>query len=97
MGANGYRDYFKVLGVDRNASADVIKRAFRKLARQFHPDVNQGDKVAESKFKEISAAYEVLSDSEKRSNYDKFGLDASLGLMSSLTTGCANFTFSMVF
>ena len=62
MSANGYRDYFKVLGVERGADADTIKKAFRKLARQYHPDVNPGDKGAEAKFKEVSEAYEVLSD-----------------------------------
>jgi curved DNA-binding protein len=73
MSANGYRDYFKVLGVDRGADADAIKRAFRKLARQYHPDVNPGDESAEAKFKEISEAYEVLSDPDKRRRYEQFG------------------------
>ena len=73
MSVNGYRDYFKVLGVERGADADTIKRAFRKLARQYHPDVNPGDKGAEAKFKEISEAYEVLSDPDKRRRYEQFG------------------------
>ena len=73
MTANGYRDYFKVLGVERGADADAIKRSFRKLARQYHPDVNPGDKNAEARFKEISEAYEVLSDPEKRRRYEQFG------------------------
>jgi len=73
MSANGYRDYFKVLGVERGADADAIKRAFRKLARQYHPDVNPGDKSAEARFKEVSEAYEVLSDPEKRRRYEQFG------------------------
>ena len=73
MGANGYRDYFNVLGVERGADADTIKRAFRKLARQYHPDVNPGDAGAEAKFKEVSEAYEVLSDPEKRRRYEQFG------------------------
>ncbi|MEB3322636.1 MAG: DnaJ domain-containing protein, partial [Synechococcaceae cyanobacterium] len=73
MNANGYRDYFKVLGVDRSADADTVKRAFRKLARQYHPDVNPGDASAEARFKEISEAYEVLSDPEKRRRYEQFG------------------------
>ena len=73
MSANGYRDYFKVLGVERGADADTIKRAFRKLARQYHPDVNPGDKGAEAKFKEVSEAYEVLSDPDKRRRYEQFG------------------------
>ena len=73
MSVNGYRDYFKVLEVERGADADTIKRAFRKLARQHHPDVNPGDKGAEAKFKEISEAYEVLSDPDKRRRYEQFG------------------------
>ena len=73
MAANGYRDYFKVLGVERGADADTIKRAFRRLARQYHPDVNPGDKSAEARFKEISEAYEVLSDPDKRRRYEQFG------------------------
>ncbi len=73
MTANGYRDYFKVLGVERGADAETIKRAFRKLARQHHPDVNPGDKGAEARFKEISEAYEVLSDPDKRRRYEQFG------------------------
>ena len=73
MSVNGYRDYFKVLGVERGADTDTVKRAFRKLARQYHPDVNPGDKDAEAKFKEISEAYEVLSDPDKRRRYEQFG------------------------
>lgn len=67
------RDYYEVLGVDRNASADEIKRAFRSLARKYHPDANPGDPSAEDKFKEINEAYSALSDPEKRANYDRFG------------------------
>jgi curved DNA-binding protein len=73
MNANGYRDYFKVLGVERSADADAIKRAFRKLARQYHPDVNPDNSEAEAKFKEVSEAYEVLSDPDKRRRYEQFG------------------------
>ena len=73
MGVNGYRDYFQVLGVDRSADADTVKRAFRKLARQYHPDVNPNNKDAEARFKEISEAYEVLSDPQKRRRYEQFG------------------------
>lgn len=67
------RDYYDILGVKRGANEKEIRRAFRKLARQYHPDVNQGDKGAEAKFKEINAAYEVLSDADKRKKYDKYG------------------------
>jgi curved DNA-binding protein len=73
MSVNGYRDYFKVLEVERGADADAIKRSFRRLARQYHPDVNPDDKDAEARFKEISEAYEVLSDPEKRRRYEQFG------------------------
>ncbi len=68
-----YKDYYKVLGVSKAASADDIKKAFRKLARKYHPDVNPGDKKAEEKFKEINEAYEVLSDPDKRRKYDTLG------------------------
>ncbi len=66
------RNYYELLGVTRDASADEIKQAFRRLARKYHPDLNPGDKAAEDKFKDISEAYEVLSDGSKRSQYDKF-------------------------
>ncbi|MBV9712750.1 MAG: J domain-containing protein [Ktedonobacteraceae bacterium] len=68
-----YKDYYKILGVARGASADEIKKAFRKLARKYHPDVNPGDKKAEERFKEINEAYEVLSDADKRKKYDTLG------------------------
>lgn len=70
---DGYKEYYKTLGVSKNASADDIKKAFRKLARKYHPDVNPGDKKAEEKFKEINEAYEVLSDPDKRRKYDTLG------------------------
>jgi curved DNA-binding protein len=71
--ATNYKDYYKILGVDKNASEKEIKAAYRKLARKYHPDVNPGDKSAEEKFKEVSEAYEVLSDKEKRAKYDQYG------------------------
>lgn len=67
------RDYYDVLGVSRDASGDEIKKAYRRLARKYHPDTNAGDKKAEDKFKELAEAYAVLSDQNKRSDYDRFG------------------------
>jgi curved DNA-binding protein len=68
-----YKDYYKILGVERKASADDIRKAYRKLAMQYHPDRNPGDKKAEERFKEINEAYQVLSDSDKRARYDQLG------------------------
>lgn len=73
MAATNFKDYYQILGVSKSASADDIKKAFRKLARQHHPDVNPGDKAAEAKFKEVNEANEVLSDPDKRKKYDQFG------------------------
>ena len=67
------RDYYEVLGIDRGADDSAIKSAYRKLAKKYHPDMNPGDKEAEKKFKEASEAYAVLSDAEKRRQYDQFG------------------------
>lgn len=74
-----FRDYYKVLGVERSAAADQIKSAYRKLARKFHPDVNPNDKEAERRFKEINEAYQVLSDAEKRKKYDELGAEWERG------------------
>ena len=71
--AENKRDYYEVLGVQKNASEDEIKKAYRSLAKKYHPDMNPGDKEAEVKFKEVNEAYAVLSDSDKRSKYDRFG------------------------
>jgi molecular chaperone DnaJ len=83
------RDYYETLGVSHNASEDEIKSAYRKLARQFHPDVNPNKKEAEEKFKEISEAYEVLMDKEKRATYDRFGFEGA-----QRTFGHRGFTWS---
>ena len=67
------RDYYEVLGVNKNSTSDQIKSAYRKLAVKYHPDKNEGDKASEEKFKEASEAYHVLSNSERKQNYDNFG------------------------
>ena len=76
------RDYYEVLGLAKDASADDIKKAYRQLAKKYHPDLNPGDKTAEEKFKEVNEAYEILSDAEKKEKYDRFGfagVDPSYG------------------
>ena len=67
------RDYYEVLGLSKGASAEEIKKSYRKVAMQYHPDRNPGDKAAEEKFKEAAEAYEVLSDADKRAQYDRYG------------------------
>ncbi|MDC0059871.1 molecular chaperone DnaJ, partial [Pelagibacteraceae bacterium] len=89
------RDYYEVLGVIKSASTEEIKKAYRKLALKYHPDKNKGDKAAESKFKEASEAYHVLSDKERKSNYDQFGHAAFEGAGG--RGGFSNFDFSSAF
>ena len=74
------RDYYEVLGVGKNASADEIKRAYRRMAMKYHPDKNPDNKEAEGKFKECAEAYEVLSDPDKRQRYDQFGHEGLRGI-----------------
>ncbi|MDR0377281.1 MAG: DnaJ domain-containing protein, partial [Spirochaetaceae bacterium] len=76
------RDYYEVLGIQKNASKDDIKKAYRKLAVQYHPDKNPGNKEAEDKFKEATEAYEILSDDQKKSAYDQFGFAGVEGMNS---------------
>lgn len=73
MATTDFKDYYSILGVNKNASAEEIKKSFRKLARKYHPDMNKNDRQAEARFKEVNEAYEVLSDPEKRRKYDQFG------------------------
>ena len=72
MALDDFKDYFKILGVSRNATDKEIKSAFRKLARKFHPDLHPHDERAESEFKEINEAYEILSDEDKKKSYEQF-------------------------
>jgi molecular chaperone DnaJ len=78
-GMSSKRDYYEVLGVEKNATVDEVRKAYRKLARQYHPDVNPGDHQAEEKFKEINEAQEVLSDPDRKAQYDRFGHQAPGG------------------
>ena len=67
------RDYYEILGVNKSADADAIKKAYRKVAMQYHPDRNPGDKASEEKFKEAAEAYEILSNADKKARYDRYG------------------------
>jgi DnaJ-class molecular chaperone len=87
------RDYYEVLGVSKGASAEEIKRAYRKLARQYHPDRNPGDKQAETRFKEIQDAYDILSDKSKREQYDRYGFVGPEGAFPGAEGGQGPFTF----
>lgn len=83
------RDYYEVLGVDKNASADDIKKAYRKMAKECHPDLHPNDKEAEARFKELNEANEVLSDPEKRARYDRYGFDGPMGGFGGAGAGAA--------
>src|SRR5215831_7255997 len=87
------RDYYQVLGVPRTASQKDVQSAFRKLARKLHPDVNPGDKAAETRFKEISEAHDVLSDPDKRRMYDRFGANWQAAAASGIDPNQAGWPF----
>ncbi|HEX6507096.1 MAG TPA: J domain-containing protein [Chloroflexota bacterium] len=89
-----YRDYYKILGVDKKASEKEIKSAYRKLARKYHPDVNPGDKTAEAKFKEINEAQAVLTDPEKRKKYDTLGPDWEKRVQQGYRPGTGGYTYT---
>ena len=85
--STAFKDYYQVLGISKTASEDDIRKEYRNLARKHHPDLNPGDKSAEDKFKEINEAYEVLSDSGKRKQYDQLGPDSHAGAALSIGQG----------
>ena len=84
-----YKDYYKILGVGREASKDEIAKAFKKLARKYHPDLNPGNKESEEKFKEINEAYEVLKDEQKRKMYDQLAPAARSAAIRPVPSGAA--------
>ncbi len=88
------RDYYEALGVARDATPEAIKKAYRAMARKYHPDVNPGDKTAEARFKEIQNAYDILSDQEKRARYDRYGTAAFEGMAAAgPRSGASDYTF----
>lgn len=89
-----YKDYYEILGVDKKADAATIKKAYRKLAKKYHPDTNPNNKASEDKFKEANEAYEVLSDKEKRSKYDQFGSNYQYGNNSNFDPSQYGFNFN---
>mgnify|MGYP003562911964 FL=1 len=91
------RDYYEVLGVDKNASEDEIKKAYRKLAIKYHPDRNPDNKEAEEKFKEAAEAYDVLHDAKKRQQYDQFGFNGPSGFGGNGGFGGAGFNTEDIF
>ena len=96
--AESKRDYYEVLGVDKSADDSAIKKAYRSLAKKYHPDMNPGDKEAEAKFKEVNEAYDVLSDPDKKSKYDQFGhaaFDPSSGMGGGGIGGFGDFGFDI--
>ncbi|MEX2303262.1 MAG: molecular chaperone DnaJ [Bryobacterales bacterium] len=90
MPATENKDYYKILGVSREASAEDIKKAYRRLARKYHPDVNPGDNSAEDRFKEIQEAHDILGDKKKRQMYDQFGFYSEAGAYSGAAAGAGN-------
>src|SRR3954471_16915483 len=90
-----YRDYYEILGVPRSASQAEIKKAFRKLAREHHPDRNPGDTAAEERFKEVQHAYDVLGDDKKRKDYDRFGAQNGRGAAGAGGQPNMNFDFNI--
>ena len=100
MADENKRDYYEVLGVDKGASPDQIKKAYRKLAKKYHPDMNPGDEEAANKFKEANEAYEVLSDADKKAKYDQFGfagVDPNFGAGGGFGGGFGGFDFGDIF
>src|SRR6266540_65090 len=80
MAATDKKEYYELLGIARAASDDEIRKAYRRLARKYHPDLNPGDKAAEDKFKQVQEAYDILSDTKKRQMYDQFGFYSDNGM-----------------